>query len=122
MASTFDQGDAPESALEAAGLRFGDKGTHTSRTMMLAELTDLLSAVPPTASRSQYAEAIVEDNILGKPTASTRRLTNQRLGELYALSDKTPVFFVLRRLFQGSALGLQDVTNYLRCTSPRDHC
>jgi hypothetical protein len=30
----------------AQGFRFGDKGTHTSRTMMLAELTAVIGAVP----------------------------------------------------------------------------
>ncbi len=90
----------PESdELNAAGFRFGDKGTHTSRTMMLSELTELLSVLPATATREEYAEAIIEDNILGKQTTSTRRLTNQRLGELYALSSSIPIFRVLRRLW-----------------------
>ena len=84
---------------EAAGLRFGDKGTHTSRTIMLAELRDTLAVVPASADREAYAAAVVEDNILGKNTASTRRLTNQRLGELYGLDRRVPVFRVLRRLW-----------------------
>lgn len=84
---------------EDAGFRFGDRGTHTSRTMMLAELADLLAATRSTASREDYAEAIVEDNLLGKQTAATRRLTNQRLGELYGLSPAIPLFRVLRRIW-----------------------
>jgi len=82
-----------------AGFRYGDKGTHTSRTMMFAELSELLSAVPASATREEYAAAIIEDNALGKQTAATRRLTNQRLGELYALSPTVPLFRVLRRLW-----------------------
>ena len=82
-----------------AGLRFGEKGTHTSRTMMLAEIAELLDAVPPGADRPAYAQAIIEENILGKQTAATRRLTNQRLGELYALDPAIPIFVVLRRLW-----------------------
>lgn len=84
---------------QKAGLRFGDKGTHTSRTMMLAEITELLEATPPEADRAAYAQAIIEDNALGKQTAATRRLTNQRLGELYALDPSVPIFRVLRRLW-----------------------
>ncbi len=84
---------------QRAGLRFGDKGTHTSRTMMLAEITELLEATPPEADRAAYAEAIIEDNALGKQTAATRRLTNQRLGELYGLDPAIPLFRVLRRLW-----------------------
>lgn len=95
----------PTEALERAGFRFGDKGTHTSRTMMLAELTDLLGELPKTADRETYAAAIVEENVLGKETASTRRLTNQRLGELYGLDPSVPVFRVLRRLWSVDAAG-----------------
>lgn len=82
-----------------AGLRFGDKGTHTSRTIMLAELTELLATVPDSSTRNDYATAIIDENVLGKNTASTRRLTNQRLGELYGLDPKIPIFRVLRRLW-----------------------
>ena len=66
---------------------------------MLAELTDLLEAVSSGASRAEYAASIIEDNVLRKQTASTRRLTNQRLGELYALDPRVPLFRVLRRLW-----------------------
>lgn len=82
-----------------AGFRFGAKGTHTSRTIMLDELQQVLAAAPADAKRQDYAQAIIEGNCLSKPTASTRRLTNQRLGELYALDPTVPAFRVLRRLW-----------------------
>ena len=88
-----------------AGLRFGDVGTHTSRTIMFLELRDLLAAVPESASREDYASAIIEDNVLGKQTVSTRRLTNQRLGELYGLDPRIPIFRVLRRLWEVDEVG-----------------
>ena len=88
---------------EETGFRFGDKGTHTSRTMMLAELTHVLDARPLDAQRQDYAVAIIEDNCLGKPTASTRRLTNQRLGELYGLDAALPLFLVFRKLWEKDA-------------------
>jgi hypothetical protein len=88
-----------------AGLRFGDIGTHTSRTIMLRELRDLLAVVPESASREDYASAIIEDNVLGKQTVSTRRLTNQRLGELYGLDPQIPIFRVLRRLWEMDEVG-----------------
>ena len=90
---------------EAAGLRLGDKGTHSSRTMMLSELTELLAVVPGEASRDAYTHAIVGDNALGKQTASNRRLTNQRMGELYGLDRSVPVFRVLRRLWEADEAG-----------------
>lgn len=83
-----------------AGLRFGDKGTHTSRTMMSAELTELLEVLPKMAHREDYASAIIEKNVLGKATTSNRRLTNQRLGELYGLDPSIPLFRVLHRLWK----------------------
>lgn len=83
----------------SAGLRFGDKGTHTSRTIMLAELTHLLAAVPADAPRDAYVAAVVADNVLGKQTAATRNLTSQRLCELYGLDPQIPIFRVLRRVW-----------------------
>ena len=75
--------------LPRAGFRFGERGTHT----------DLFTAVPPRMDREAYRTAIIDDNVLGKPTAATRRLTNQRLGELYGLDPRLPLFRVLRRLW-----------------------
>jgi hypothetical protein len=98
MEDTWATFAATEAAL-SSGLRFGDRGTHSSRTFMLAELRDLLAAVADGARREDYTEAIVGGNVLGKATTSSRKLTNQRLGELYALDASVPVFRVLRRLW-----------------------
>jgi len=67
--------------------------------MMFAELTAVLPAVPPKGSRKDYADAVIEGNCLGKPTTATRRLSLQRLNELYALDPELPIFRVLRRLW-----------------------
>lgn len=83
----------------AAGFRFGHIGTHTSRTIMLDELTAVLAAVPVNGKPDEYAAAIIEENCLGKQTVSTRRLTLQRLRELYALDPGVPLFRILRRLW-----------------------
>ena len=72
------------------GFRFGDRGTPTSRTLMLSELETVLASTPLEASRKAYADAIIFDNIADKRTSATRRLTNQRLGELYALDPAVP--------------------------------
>jgi hypothetical protein len=83
----------------AAGFRFGHIGTHTSRTIMLEELSATFAAVPVDGKSADYATAVVEDNCLGKQTVSTRRLTFQRLRELYALDPNVPIFRILRRLW-----------------------
>lgn len=89
------------------GFRLGQRGTHTSRTMMLPELTTVLAAVPATGSRQNYVDAVVESNCLRKPTTSTRRLTLQRLSELYGIDPDVPIFRVLRRLWIASSVSLQ---------------
>jgi hypothetical protein len=94
----FPPGGPPATGTKL-GFRFGNKGTHSSRTLMLTELDAVLAAAPGAADRASYAAAIVEGNCLEKPTASTRRLSNQRLGELYALDPFVVVFRVLRGLW-----------------------
>jgi len=81
------------------GFRSGERGTHTSRTMMLDELSHLLEAVPGDVAREQYADAVMEQNCLGKRTAATRKLSLQRLTELYALEPQVILFRLLRDLW-----------------------
>lgn len=88
-----------KSVWEELGFRFGDKGTHTSRTMMLEELSTLLRVTDPKATRADYVKALVEDNCLGKHTVSTRRLSLQRMTELYALDANVPLFRLLRQFW-----------------------
>ncbi len=95
----FYPANEPRTRAEKAGFRFGDKGTHTSRTMMLAELEAILDATGETAVRDDYTSAIIDANCLSKVTAATRRLSSQRLSELYGLDSKIPLFRILRRLW-----------------------
>ena len=89
----------PRRKAEEIGLRFGDKGTHTSRTMMLADLESVLEMTGEKAERNDYTSAIIDANCLSKATAATRRLSGQRLSELYGLEPGLPLFRVLRRLW-----------------------
>ena len=94
----FYQANKPCMKAQEVGFRFGNKGTHTSRTMMLAELEAVLDATGETAERDDYTSAIIDGNCLSKATAATRRLSSQRLSELYGLDPKLSLFRVLRRL------------------------
>lgn len=105
LMGTFSLFSASTREAERIGFRFGAKGTHTSRTMMLEELSRVLEATSQDARRADYAAAIIDGNCLSKPTASTRRLSNQRLGELYGLDPAIPLFRVLRRLWDLGADG-----------------
>ena len=82
------------------GFRFGDRGTHTSRTLMFEELTTLLDAAGPGTSRAAYRDLIIDDNCLGKRSAANRRISNTRLGELYGLDEGVLLFRILRHLWQ----------------------
>ena len=97
----FESSLAGLSPGEAAlwGFRLGDRGTHTSRTIMLDELSHLLSAVPEDAIRQDCSDAIMLHNCLGKRTTATRKLSLQRLTELYALDPQITLFRVLRDLW-----------------------
>ena len=86
--------------MERLGFRFGPRGTLSSRSIMLRELSDLLDALPASASRADYRTAIVEENVLAKPTRSARLTTGQCLTQLYGLDPDLPLFRVLRRLWE----------------------
>lgn len=88
-----------KTAWEDLGFRFGDKGAHTSRTMMLDELSTLLRVSQHEATRADYVKALVDDNCLGKHTLSTRKLSLQRMTELYALDSSVPLFRLMRHFW-----------------------
>lgn len=96
---------AEEEYLRGAGFRWGQRGTHTSRTIMLAELQTLLTYCHPEASPKVYAAAIIDDNCLGKRTVATRKLTLQRLSELYALDSNILLFRVMRHFWYADRSG-----------------
>jgi len=100
------------------GFRFGAIGTHTSRTMMLSELSAAFGAVPTQASREDFSAAIIDGNCLGKKTGSTRRLSFQRLSELYALDREVPIHRVLRNLWSLDEPGRPLLA--LQCAIARD--
>jgi hypothetical protein len=83
---------------ESLGFRAGASSVHTSRTMMLAELTLVLNGVDARAPTEGYRSAIIEDNILGKPTRTTRQRSAKPLTERYALDSDCTLFRVLRHL------------------------
>jgi len=80
-------------------------GTHTSRTMMLPELSSLLEAVPPDACYEDYRHAAVTLNAVHKGSMSTRQKTFRHLRELYALRPTVPVFAALRATWPNVATG-----------------
>lgn len=78
------------------GFRNGARGTHSSRTIMLDELSLLATS---TDLRGDLKKAALDENVLGKSTSSGRTLTLQRLKELYSFDPATPIFRVFSGLY-----------------------
>jgi hypothetical protein len=100
------------------GFTFHHGGTHLARTIMLSELTTLLSYVEEVdAPLSEYKNAIYDDNCLQKRSGKTRLLTYQHLVSLYALDPKYVVFRALRYFWERDPAGyplLAFLTAYAR--------
>jgi hypothetical protein len=91
--------DKKEALLTKLGFRFGINGPHAARTMMLEDLRQLMAHTPPDATRAEYASAVVDSNVLGKPTRSARSLALKHLTALYGLDPSNPLFRALRRFW-----------------------
>lgn len=96
----------PSTVLEEFGFKFTSGGAHISRTMMLSELEAVLTNVRQGSGTADYREAILDRNILGKTTDSTRQKSLRHLRELYALDETVPIFGLLRRLYATDAASL----------------
>jgi len=69
--------------------------------MMFEEMRILHESLPLEAKKEDFKSAIVEENILGKPTQSSRVKSYHHLVELYGMDPGLALFRVLRTL--GSA-------------------
>ena len=73
--------------------------TTASHTIGIPHLVELLREVPSDASADQYRQAVVEDNILGRPTSAGRQRSFRHLRELYFLDPGRVEFAALRSLW-----------------------
>jgi hypothetical protein len=85
--------------LSRLGFRFGINGPHAARTMMLEDLRTLFTRTSCQASRDEYAAAVVQDNVLGKPTHKSRELAWRHMSALYGFEATNPIFRALQRLW-----------------------
>ena len=104
-------------------LRFGFSGetggAHSSRTIMVDELSRLFADVQdPVAERERYRFAIVEGNTLGKRSSKTRALTFRHLADLYGLDPSLLVFRGLRFFWDRDPPGQALLA--LQCAFARD--
>jgi hypothetical protein len=102
------------SALARFGIKAQGGGPHQSKTMMLAELRELLSS--GTADRAE--DAIVHDNLLGKPSIRARKAAFARLRQLYGLGEDCIICMVMHRLWERDPPGRPMLA--LLCSLARD--
>ena len=69
-----------------------------SRSMMLNEITILCKNLPMDTVPDSYKKAIVGENVLGKPTFSSRQKSLRHLVELYTLDPSFALFRIFRKL------------------------
>ena len=73
-------------------------GGHSARSMMFTEMDILVRALPESINTGDFARAIVDENILNKPTLSSRKKSLRHLVELYSLDPCKTLFRVLWQL------------------------
>jgi len=72
-------------------------GGHSARSMMFQEMRTLVCSMPFEAARGDFSKAIVDENILEKPTQSSREKSLRHLTEIYGLDPSKALFRVLWR-------------------------
>jgi len=70
-------------------------GGHSARSMMFLEMRALVRAMHLTVTKDDFTKAIVEENVLEKPTLSSRKKSLRHLMELYGMNPSEALFRVL---------------------------
>lgn len=81
-------------------------GANSSHTILVPALSRVLESVEPGADAEAYERAVIEDNVLGKSTAESRRRTLRYMRELYVLRPDSILFRALRDLWTDEPTGL----------------
>lgn len=90
--------NADAQRLSTFGFRVLGGGAHQSKTMMLPEVESLLAT--GFSRPDDLKTAAIDDNVLGKSTASTRRLTFRHLCSLYGFIDQPPLTKALLKIWK----------------------
>lgn len=77
----------------------GTVKTTTSHTIGIPHLVELLRAVPADAELERYRQAVVDENVLGRPTHTGRQRSFRHLKELYFLDPARREFAAIRDLW-----------------------
>lgn len=77
--------------------------TSASHTIGIPNVIELLRVVPASASHEQYRDAVIVENVLGRPTQAGRQRSFRHLRELYFLDPARQEFAALRQLWDMDA-------------------
>lgn len=70
-------------------------GGHSARSMMFLEMRTLVRSMSLNVTRNDFTTAIVEENVLDKPTLISRKKSLRHLIELYGMDPAKALFRVL---------------------------
>lgn len=87
------------SRISRGDFTLGTLRTTASHTIGVPHLVELLREVPSDAPAEQYRQAVVEDNLLGRPTMAGRQRSFRHLRELYFLDPRRLEFAALRHFW-----------------------
>jgi len=93
-------------------------GAHSARSMMFLEMSALVREMPLTVTKNGFIKAIVEENVLQKPTLSSRKKSLRHLVELYGMDPLLTLFRVLWDLAHADMESLPQLC--LVCAYARD--
>ena len=80
------------------GFSIASSGAHFARSMMFLEMRTLVRSMPLAVTQDDFTRAIVEENVLEKPTQGSRSKSLHHLIELYSLDPSRALFRVLWQL------------------------
>jgi hypothetical protein len=87
------------SSTQECHLALGSLHTTASHTIAVPHLVEVLRAVPSDAPHERYREAVVDGNVLGRPTQAGRKRSFRHLRELYFLDPTRREYAAMRRLW-----------------------
>jgi hypothetical protein len=99
-------------ALAMLGIKIRGGGPHQSKTMMVAEFTDLMAA----GAADRPDSAVLRENLLGKPSVRARKAALYRFRQLYGVGESQPICIVPRRLWERDPAGRPDARSALRAS------
>ena len=104
--------------VNSLGFSDASAGAHSARSMMFLEMQTLAHALPVETTKSEVSKAIVEENVLEKPTQTSRVKSLHHLNEVYGLDPSKALFRVLWQLGHQDSESLPQLC--LICAYARD--